>query len=369
MRPDGTFPDRPTDDDEASPPSIWDDENDAPLPAPPRVRAHHAQDDDAGDEPDLAGDAAAWRRAEGRLARPLIEAVALFARVDERLRATAPAERRATAGRLAITAATELLRREGEMIGPERLARAMLDREGMGGEDAPSLGRALWAAERLASTAAHDGGRGAAAVEEPETEIDGRAHPDGPLRALVARWRGAVAAADDLHPFTRAAYGRARWSALGLSAAGLVVERDVAAMRAAAAAGMGGVGFAPLGRDGPRPDRFRAAAGPAERSLSAWIGSLRDGAAAALATLDALAGWRAQAEAAVADLSGRTPPRLIAALIENPAVDAPTAARAAGISTSAAARNFAVLQARGVAREITGQDRFRVWTAALPPGR
>ncbi|MBP9049205.1 MAG: hypothetical protein KBF85_13125 [Tabrizicola sp.] len=50
--------------------------------------------------------------------------------------------------------------------------------------------------------------------------------------------------------------------------------------------------------------------------------------------LDRLAAWRAKAEAATADLQGRVPARLIAALA-----------------------------ARGLIREVTGQGRFRVWTA------
>ncbi|MFN3612973.1 MAG: hypothetical protein ACK4WC_00215 [Rubrimonas sp.] len=360
MRSQGGFPD-----DDASPPSIWDE--DAGFVAYGHGHGVNPEPE-PDDDPDAAADASAWRRAETSAWRALVEAASRFARVDERLRAMPATERRAAVGRLAITAATELLRREGDLIGPERLARAMLDREGMGGEDAPSIGRAVWAALRLGEAALQNRSP-AAGVEDPATEIDGRGSADGPTQALVARWRAAMTAAADLHPFTRAAYGRARWSTLGLSAAGMIVERDVTAMRAAAAAGMGGIGFAPLGRNGPRPDLFRASADAAGRRLLAWLASLDEGAASALGTLDALAAWRVRAEAAVCDLSGRTPPRLIAALVENPAVDAPSAARAAGCSTSAAARNFAILEARGVAREITGQGRFRVWTAALPPGR
>lgn len=362
MRPPGPFAD-----DDVSPPSIWDGDADAvSAPTAGNANARPDFDDDHGAETDDT----AWRQAEARLGRALVDAASAFARVDERLRALPPSRRRAAAGRLAITAATELLRREGELIGPERLARGMLDREGMGAEDAPSLGRALWAAQRLTAPPAPRAASAAPeAPEEPEIEIDGPLHRDHPIRSLVVRWRVGMQAVGDLHPFTRAAFGRAKWSALGLSAAGLVVERDVAAMRAAAAAGLGGAGFAPMARGGYSQDRARGGSGGAERRLSAWLATLRDGAAAALATIDALAAWRAGAEAAIADLSGKTAPRLIAALTENPAVDAPTAARAAGISTSAAVRNFAILQARGVAREITGQGRFRVWTAALEPGR
>jgi predicted ArsR family transcriptional regulator len=66
---------------------------------------------------------------------------------------------------------------------------------------------------------------------------------------------------------------------------------------------------------------------------------------------------------AVADLSGRTPGLLVALLAARVAVSAQDAADAIGVSVSAAQRNLALLAERGLAREITGQGRFRMWTA------
>lgn len=79
--------------------------------------------------------------------------------------------------------------------------------------------------------------------------------------------------------------------------------------------------------------------------------------------LERMQAWRARADDAVADFSGRTPRRLVALLAARVAVSAQDAADAAGVSVSAAQRNLTLLTVRGVAREITGRGRFRMWTA------
>ena len=79
--------------------------------------------------------------------------------------------------------------------------------------------------------------------------------------------------------------------------------------------------------------------------------------------LERMQAWRAGAEDKVADLSGRTPGLLVALLSRRVAVSAQDAAAATGVSVSAAQRNLALLTERGVAREITGQGRFRMWIA------
>ena len=85
----------------------------------------------------------------------------------------------------------------------------------------------------------------------------------------------------------------------------------------------------------------------------------------ALMTLDRLAAWRARAEADTADLSGRTPVRLIAALLACPMLGAAEAEADTGASRAAVQRNLDLLARRGLVREVTGQGRFRVWTAAF----
>jgi hypothetical protein len=87
-----------------------------------------------------------------------------------------------------------------------------------------------------------------------------------------------------------------------------------------------------------------------------------DGSETALARLDALGAWRVRAGAAVADLSDRTAPRLVAALT---VAVAPTTNDAVAASKAAVCRNLAILTRRGVVREISGQARYQVWAAAV----
>lgn len=81
--------------------------------------------------------------------------------------------------------------------------------------------------------------------------------------------------------------------------------------------------------------------------------------------LERLAQWRERTEAETADLQGRTPTRLIAALAAHPMLAAPQAEAETGASRAAVQRNLDVLQDRGLVREVTGQGRFRVWAARL----
>jgi hypothetical protein len=134
---------------------------------------------------------------------------------------------------------------------------------------------------------------------------------------------------------------------------------EVAAMKIAGRAGRGGIAFAPTPRR-----RCPGGVDPADR-LAGFATDVADGATAARARLQALQEWRDRAEAAIADLSGRTPPRLVAALAERVALTTQEAMRACDASKAAVCRNLAVLADHGIAREISGQARFQVWTAAL----
>ena len=84
----------------------------------------------------------------------------------------------------------------------------------------------------------------------------------------------------------------------------------------------------------------------------------------AMRTLDAIEAWSARAEAAMAPLSGRTPPALRAVLAEWPLVSAPMAQNMTGASRAAVQRNLAWMEARGLIREVTGQGRYRMWRAS-----
>jgi hypothetical protein len=130
-------------------------------------------------------------------------------------------------------------------------------------------------------------------------------------------------------------------------------------MKLASRAGRGGAAFAPL----PRRRRLTPP-DPAER-LAALAGDVADGAETALALVDALGAWRVRADAAVADLSGRTAPRLVEALTGAVALTTNDLVAACAASKAAVCRNLAILTQRGVVREISGQARYQVWAAAV----
>jgi len=81
--------------------------------------------------------------------------------------------------------------------------------------------------------------------------------------------------------------------------------------------------------------------------------------------LDRLAAWQLRATQATTDLSGRTPPRLLRLLTDWPSLSAPLAEAESGASRAAVQRNLDLFAARGLIREVTGQGRYRVWTARL----
>ncbi|MGL5011577.1 MAG: helix-turn-helix domain-containing protein, partial [Paracoccaceae bacterium] len=105
--------------------------------------------------------------------------------------------------------------------------------------------------------------------------------------------------------------------------------------------------------------------GAPEARLAGWITGAHRAVLAALMMLERLAAWRVRAAAATADLQGRTPAQLIAALAAYPMLGAAQAEAETGASRAAVQRNLDVLTARGLAREVTGQERFRVWAARV----
>lgn len=366
------------DEDDVAPQSIWDadESHDAldPLrlidpdvspvdPVPPSGRTR----------PD------GWLEAEAALARPLAEAAQAFARLDERLRAWDPAHARAGVERLALVQAAALAWAEGAGVEVERLTLWGALRIGRGPEEDEGMARAAWAARRLArgrwtlaSPAAlarfegrtprdaGDGERqGVFAASRPASwPAFERARGDA-WSAAAEGWAAEVRSVRAAHRFTQACVAERAWRLSGLSAVTAVVEPAVAAMRIAGRAGRGGAPFAPLAhRRAPGGDQ------PVDR-LRAFYVDVAAGCADALTTLERAQRWRARAGAAVAGLSGHTPRLLVALLASHVALSAQDAAQAGGVSVSAAQRNLAILADRGVAREITGQGRFRMWAASL----
>lgn len=62
---------------------------------------------------------------------------------------------------------------------------------------------------------------------------------------------------------------------------------------------------------------------------------------------------------------GGAPPLLVDLVATLPIVTAPLAEAKAGAGRATVLCNLALMQARGLTREMTGQGRYRVWTARL----
>jgi hypothetical protein len=302
-----------------------------------------------------------WERAEAGQGRALAAAAAALARLDERL-ALSP-RHEGLLRRLALEEAAGLSWAEGAGIAADRLALYDVLRLTTAADAHRDFALAHWAFRRLHGGAGPEAGLGPF-LGRRNTAEDGLGElgqrPTGEVfSALADDWGRALRA--DLHPIARAAMAFHLWQALGLSGPEGVVEAAVAAARIGAP-GLKALTFLPLAVGGR--GLWQRGGNPAAR-LSAFLAAVEAGAKHGAIELDRIAGWQARAEAATAGLSGRAPALLIGALVALPALTAEMAAEVTGLSRAAVLRNLALFEARGVVREITGQERFRVWTARL----
>lgn len=316
------------DDDEAAPRSIYDATDEA-APADVKLWDDDPVPDRAGREP---ADAMGWAAGPRACVNRFAAAVAGVARLDERLRLMGPEARRAALTRLAIVQAARLMWGEGEPVDPWALALDAARRQGRAGGEAPAMTKAHRLARRLVAPRTPQD-RWPADLADPAPGAHGFVGAAALEPAL--RRRGGVAAAD------------AAVAAMRLAA--LAVRRSPG----------GGARFAPL------PARRRPSRPEPAARLEAFLADLADGAADAQTALDDLSAWRARADAAAAAMKGGTPARLVDLLARRLAIGAPDAAQALSLSDSAAGRALERLAAAGVARELTGQGRFRAWGALL----
>lgn len=292
-------------------------------------------------------DVAGWRAGEAALAGELTELAFDFGRLSERVEVAGKGAVR----RLALEEAAALGWWTGDRVGADRLALWTSYRIGAAQEDGGGLIRTAWAARRLAVP----GGQGPAALIAATLDDQGRA--DTGLITDVAAELDPLA---NCSAVTRGAALFHLWRSLDERPDHL---RDLeAVVLGARMAAQGALPFLPLARTG-----FGAltASGSSEERLASWVRGAQRAVLAALMALDRLTRWRAKAEAETADLSGRTPARLIAALATHPMLAAPQAEAETGASRAAVQRNLDVLQSRDLIREVTGQGRFRVWAARL----
>ncbi|ASM75487.1 MULTISPECIES: hypothetical protein [Roseobacteraceae] len=294
-----------------------------------------------------------WRKAEAGHAARLARVAGRVGALDDRLKRSPEGWRH----RLALIEAADLSWFAGDRIGPDRLALWISMRISGLQDDTAALARVGWAVRRLT------GGPG------PEVDLSGfldRRDPENmadeaeSFAGRAGGWLGLMAQAADLHTITRACVGFHFWSLAGLGQQGDRMEAAVTAARIAASEERGAV-FAPLAMGGA--GGLRAGGPPADR-LARWLDGMETACLTAMRHLDDIEAWSARAETEMTPLSGRTPPALCAVLTEWPLVSAPMAEALTGASRAAVQRNLAWMEARGLIREMTGQDRYRMWRAA-----
>jgi hypothetical protein len=167
-----------------------------------------------------------------------------------------------------------------------------------------------------------------------------------------------------LHPFVWSCLALHVWHLAEVSGAGEAqeIEAAVVAARVAAQVGRGGAVFLPLVLGGP--SALRQTGTPRDR-LALWLAGAEQSTLAALQHLDRLAEWQDRTARTVAKRSGKTPALLAKVLAVWPLVSAPMAEAQTGASRAAVQRNLDAMAAEGLIREVTGQGRYRVWTAQL----
>lgn len=315
-------------------------------------------------------DMAEWRAAQDRASGELAVLAQLYGELDLRLR-VGP---RGPIQRLALREATDLSWWVGDRISADRLSLWHVLRFGSTDDPDQALPRAGWALRRLSGGPAPVHGLGWFLERASTGEGFVQERAEGDTAALGARLSadpGAVedlshlmAEAADLHPVTQAAVVFSAWRLLGAPQTCEMEAAVLAARHAGSMARRSGAGalFLPLAQGGP--GTFRGG-GAADKKLAAWVAGATQATLAALLHLERLAAWQEHAQSEVSDLSGKTPALLIECLMRWSHVSAALAEAETGASRASCQRNLDRLAARGLVREVTGQGRYRFWTARI----
>jgi hypothetical protein len=284
-----------------------------------------------------------WAAAQGARAGELADLALVYGTLEQRLRAGPAGWRH----RLALREAADLSWAVGDRIPVGQLALWEGLRLSGVQMDAPGLARASWALRRLSS-----------GVGQGWPEFFGRQGGQEDQATLS----GLAADLDHLHPVTRAVALGQVWQRSGPGEPARQIEAMVLTAclagtmaRSAPGAPRGFVPQALSGGLGNTP----------EATLAAWLRGATAATTGALSHLDRVLAWQDRAALTLADLQGRTPALLLAVLGEWPMVTAGLAERLTGANKATVLRNLSLMQARGLLREVTGQGRYRVWTAAI----
>jgi len=291
-----------------------------------------------------------WRVAQNALSAELSRLCQVFGELDLRLREAGQGQRQ----RIALREATDLSWWTGDRLGAEKLGLWVALRVGSTEDTEQALARSGWAVRRL--TSGPFPGDGLAAFLERGEEND-------PLDlSTTTDLSEVMASVETLHPVVQSLVAFSAWRILGVEQSRDTEAAVLAARHAATMSRLPGQGalFLPLATTGPNAFRGQ---GTVVDKLAAWIRGAEQACLAALLQLERLTAWRRAASEAVADLSGRTPELLLDALEAWPLLSAPLAEKETGVSRAAVQRNFDRLMDRGLVREVTGQGRYRVWSA------
>lgn len=312
--------------------------------------------------PPPVADPAVWRAAQAGLALELARACEALGRLDATLALMPPEARAGATRRLALIEIEAMLWAQGQPLRREEIGRDLM--EARAGADLEAMRLARWGIRRLEGQGGLADLRGFLGLHRaglPGLSEALAARPVGEdFDAAEAEFRALFAPLAELAPLARGPALRALWRLCDLSAPELLAEPAVWSARDMAT-GCEALRFVPLGRhgravwvdSGPLPERLA-------RHLAAATLGLDD----ARRELQRLRDWQARALAATARIKGDNPARVIAALAAEPLLSAAMLEQSAGISRDTAERLLARLRGLGLAREVTGGRRFRLWAAA-----
>ena len=310
-------------------------------------------------------DLRAWRDAEQNLGRLLAQASSSFARLDERIAVNQNSK--ALSSRLALTETCDLSWADGADIPIERLALYRASGTGGGEASARALLRADWAIRRLCHRDVDLKDRNAL-VAFLGLKLNDKA--DDALMDLIDRalgpffvheldaWLTILGTASDFHPFTQAAIGYQFWRLVELARGTDLIEPAVIASKLAANSSEA-LPFVPLTTRNRRA--LQNLGIQPEQRLQAYFTRVTMACEAARRELIKLDTWERKAREVTGDLSGKTPDRLVDALIKHPVVSARMLAEEGDVSLASAGRALALFEKLELTKEVTGGGRFRYW--------
>lgn len=325
-------------------PGPSEDDTDSPFPAADRR---------------LLIDPAEWQKAEREHAPLLARAAVALGVLDQRCAEIG----QGALERLALIEVEAMLWAQGARIRREHIA-AYLSGAGSAQDDRPELSQAAWAYRRmLLRPGPLPAMRGFLGLHEvPGSDLTEAISPrpkGAEFDLAAALFADGMVSVSSCHPLTQAGYGLALWRLAGLSDPDDLMEPATAAARIAAQENRL-LGFAPLA-----PGRGAWSLGAKPARFGDWLAAIRSGAQTAMMELNRVEAWARTARSATATIKGDTPAKLIAALAARPVLTTEAAATLTGISRDSAERVLAKLHAMGIAREITGAKRFRLWSAGV----